>query len=71
MGSPRSERSGVAMTRWPKIPPSRADGTARRHPDRLGFVMLFQPFLLDLYSYSFVTMLVGTLMFIVVTKFPE
>jgi hypothetical protein len=37
----------------------------------LGFVMLFQPFLLELYSYSFITMLVGTLMFIIVTKFPE
>jgi hypothetical protein len=37
----------------------------------LGFLMLFQPFLLGLYSYSFITMLVGTLMFIIVTKFPE
>ncbi len=37
----------------------------------LGFFMLFQPFLLELYGYSFITMLVGTLMFIVVSKFPE
>lgn len=59
------------MTGWPKI--------LRRGPMEmlavaligLGFVMLFQPFLLELYSYSFITMLVGTLMFIVVTKFPE
>jgi len=36
-----------------------------------GFLMLFQPFLLALYTYSFITLLVGTLMFIVVTKFPE
>jgi hypothetical protein len=36
-----------------------------------GFFMLLQPFLLVLYTYSFVTMLIGTLMFIVVTKFPE
>ena len=36
-----------------------------------GFFMLLQPFLLFLYTYSFVTMLTGTLMFIVVTKFPE
>jgi len=36
-----------------------------------GFFMLLQPFLLVLYTYSFITMLVGTLMFIVVTKFPE
>jgi hypothetical protein len=37
----------------------------------LGFVMLFQPFALWLYTYSFITLLIGTLMFIVVTKFPE
>ena len=37
----------------------------------LGFLMLFQPFLLELYTYSFITMLIGTLMFIVVSKFPE
>ena len=33
--------------------------------------MLFQPFALSLYTWSFVTMLVGTVMFIVVSKFPE
>jgi hypothetical protein len=37
----------------------------------LGFLMLFQPFLLGLYTYSFITMLIGTVMFIVVSKFPE
>jgi hypothetical protein len=36
-----------------------------------GFFMLLQPFLLALYTYSFITMLIGTLVFIVVTKFPE
>ena len=59
------------MTGWPKL--------LRRGPMEglaialigIGFVMLFQPFLLELYSYSFITMLVGTLMFVVVTKFPE
>jgi hypothetical protein len=59
------------MTRWPKL--------LRRGPMEwtaialiaAGFLMLFQPFLLELYSYSFITMLVGTLMFIVVSKFPE
>ncbi len=59
------------MTTWPKL--------LRRRPMEalaialigLGFFMLFQPFLLTLYSYSFITMLVGTLMFIVVSKFPE
>jgi hypothetical protein len=37
----------------------------------VGFLMLFQPFALALYTYSFITMLVGTVMFIVVSKFPE
>jgi hypothetical protein len=36
-----------------------------------GFLMLFQPFALSLYTWSFVTMLAGTVMFIVVSKFPE
>ena len=37
----------------------------------IGFLMLFQPFALSLYTYSFVTMLAGTVMFIIVSKFPE
>jgi uncharacterized membrane protein YjjP (DUF1212 family) len=36
----------------------------------LGVVMLCQPFSLTLYSYSFVTVLAGTIMFVVVSKFP-
>jgi hypothetical protein len=36
-----------------------------------GIVMLMQPFSLDLYSNSLTTILTGTVMFIVVTKFPE
>lgn len=37
----------------------------------LGFLMLFQPFLIELYTYSFVTLLAGTFMFMIVSKFPE
>jgi len=37
----------------------------------IGVVMLMQPVSLVLYSYSLVTILAGTLMFVVVTKFPE
>ena len=36
----------------------------------IGFLMLFQPYALSLYTYSFITMLAGTVMFIVVSKFP-
>ena len=37
----------------------------------LGVVMLMQPFSLDLYSYSFVTILAGTVGFVVVSHFPD
>ena len=37
----------------------------------LGVFMLVQPFSIALYSYSFVTVLAGTLMFTIVSKFPE
>jgi hypothetical protein len=36
-----------------------------------GIVMLVQPFSIDLYSYSFVTILAGTAGFVVVSHFPE
>jgi hypothetical protein len=36
-----------------------------------GVVMLMQPFSLALYSWSFATVLAGTVMFVVVSKFPE
>ena len=37
----------------------------------IGVVMLMQPFSMMLYTYSFLTTLVGTAMFIIVSKFPE
>ncbi|MEM9013246.1 MAG: hypothetical protein AAGE18_18660 [Pseudomonadota bacterium] len=37
----------------------------------VGVLMLMQPFILALYTYSFVTILVGTVMFLVVSHFPE
>jgi len=37
----------------------------------LGLFMLLQPFALVLYTWSFVTMLAGTVMFMVVSKFPD
>jgi hypothetical protein len=36
-----------------------------------GIIMLVQPFSLDLYGYSFVTILVGTLGYVAVSHFPE
>ena len=37
----------------------------------LGLFMLMQPFVIWAFTYSFVVMLVGTVMFIIVSHFPE
>ena len=37
----------------------------------VGVVMLMQPFALTLYTYSFLVTLIGTVMFIIVSHFPE
>jgi hypothetical protein len=36
-----------------------------------GILMLLQPISLDLFTYSFITILTGTVMFTFVTKFPD
>lgn len=36
-----------------------------------GVIMLMQPFALGVYTYSFIVTLVGTVMFIIVSHFPE
>ncbi len=51
-----------AAARW-KPSPSRVIAA--------GFLMMFQSFALVLYTWSFVTILAGTAMFIIVSKFPE
>jgi hypothetical protein len=63
--------SGPPHARWPQW--------LRRGPMELaatlviaaGVFMLLQPFSLALYTYSFVTTLAGTVLFTVVSKFPE
>ena len=37
----------------------------------VGVIMLMQPFVLSLFTYSFIITLVGTVMFIIVSHFPE
>ena len=37
----------------------------------LGVLMLMQPFALWMFTYSFIITLIGTVMFIVVSHFPE
>jgi hypothetical protein len=59
--------------------PTRRRGVLRRGPWEagataligLGVFMLMQPFSLWLYTYSFVTILAGTLAFVVVSHFPD
>jgi hypothetical protein len=36
-----------------------------------GVLMLLQPFYLELYTWSFVTTLAGTVLFMAVSKFPQ
>ena len=37
----------------------------------LGALMMFQPFVLAIYSYSFIVILIGTALFIVVSHFAD
>jgi len=37
----------------------------------IGVFMMMQPFKMDLFTYSFVVTLAGTVMFIIVSHFPE
>jgi hypothetical protein len=58
-------------TRWPKL--------LRRGPMEMaacviiavGILMMLQPVAMLLFTWSFVTTLFGTLMFVVVSKFPD
>jgi hypothetical protein len=67
--------SGGRVTRkqssWPKFLRRRFMENIATGLIALGFVMLFQPFALSLYTWSFITMLAGTVTFIIVSKFPE
>ena len=53
----RAMRSGAPEHHWGHNP--------------LGALMMFQPFALGIYSYSFIVILIGTLMFIVVSHFAD
>ena len=63
----------------PDDPPANWPHWLRRGPMEMaasiligaGVLMLLQPFALALYTYSFITTLAGTALFMVVSKFPE
>lgn len=58
----------LSWPRWLRRGPMEAVATALI---AAGVFMLLQPFALWLYTWSFVTTLAGTAMFVVVSKFPE
>ena len=66
-----TRRAVAPRTRWPRFLRRGILENIATGLIALGFVMLFQPFALELYSYSFITLLFGTVMFIVVSKFPQ
>ncbi len=61
----------AAKKRWPRWARRGLMENAAIGLIALGVVMLVQPLSIALYSYSFVTVLAGTLMFTIVSKFPE
>ena len=66
-----SASTGQMPRRWPpwlRRGPMEAAATVAI---AAGVFMLLQPFWLTLYTYSFVTTLAGTALFMVVSKFPE
>ena len=66
-----TERIVAPLSRWPlwlRRGPSEAVAIALIG---IGVVMLMQPFSMDLYSYSFVTILSGTVGFVIVSHFPD
>ena len=66
-----SERIARYASRWPLWLRRSPCETIAMALIGLGVVMLMQPLSLNLYSYSFVTILVGTLGFVTVSHFPD
>jgi hypothetical protein len=58
-------------TRWPRLLRRGPMETLATTLIALGVFMMLQPFLLVLFTYSFVTTLAGVVMFTFVTKLPE
>ncbi|HXL31658.1 MAG TPA: hypothetical protein VN968_20540 [Bradyrhizobium sp.] len=66
-----TERIARHASRWPLwLRRGRCEVTAMALIG-LGVLMLMQPLSLNLYSYSFVTILAGTLGFVIVSHFPD
>ena len=57
--------------RWPRLLRRGPAAMAATIVIAVGVFMLLQPFWLMLYTWSFVTTLAGTALYMVVSKFPE
>ena len=57
--------------RWPKQLRRRPMESLACLVITAGIAMMLQPFAMGLYTWSFVTTLAGTVMFMVVSKFPK
>ena len=66
-----TERTAPYISRWPLWLRRGPCETVAMALIGFGVVMLMQPLSLDLYSYSFVTILAGTLGFVIVSHFPD
>jgi CO dehydrogenase/acetyl-CoA synthase delta subunit len=66
-----TERVASRASRWPLwLRRGRLEAVAMALIG-LGVVMLMQPLSVALYSYSFITILAGTLGFVIVSHFPD
>jgi hypothetical protein len=61
----------TTMSRWPNWARRATMEKVACAVIALGIFMMLQPFALILFTWSFVTTLGGTLMFTIVSKFPE
>jgi hypothetical protein len=69
---PHSASTGAqARKRWPRWARRAVMENVAIGLIALGVAMLVQPFSITLYGWSFTTVLAGTLMFTIVSKFPE
>jgi len=84
-GEGKDEGRGSVLPPSPSLPRKGGEGFAlrllcfRRGPWEglatvvitIGVIMLMQPLALSLYTFSFVTILAGTAMFVIVSHFPD
>jgi hypothetical protein len=63
--------NGAAKKRWPRWARRGLMENVAVGLIALGILMLVQPFSITFYGWSFTVVLVGTLMFTIVSKFPE